>query len=179
MILFLILIIFCPAPTAVQDLTITPDPFIDGIMVLWQPPDGCQITEYKFQLQLSGDLVTSGVTVDTSLVLSSLEPCSEYIFSVSAVDSTNLIGPDDSIRIQTEERGKCVALQSKMQYVHFRLLANYFLLHEKFLKIAAPSVNITQIKVLFPNLVWRVCRKFYDFGYFVFIWYETDKNKKS
>ncbi len=36
--------------------------------------------------------------------------------------------------------------------------------------------------VLFPDFVWRVCRpKILDFGYFVLIWWQTDKKtcKKS
>ncbi|XP_072019232.1 phosphatidylinositol phosphatase PTPRQ-like [Amphiura filiformis] len=93
------------APASVQNLTATPTPSSDDFMVSWQPPPGgCQINEYKYQLQLNNNLVTSGQTADTSLMLPNLEPCSEYRFSVGAVDSTNVKGPDEIIRIQTEER---------------------------------------------------------------------------
>ena len=37
-----------------------------------------------------------------------------------------------------------------------------------------------QVKVLFPNFVWRVCRKFLDliFVYFVLIWWQIDKKQE-
>ena len=40
------------------------------------------------------------------------------------------------------------------------------------------SFNYVQGEVLFPDFVWRVCKKIH-FGYFVFIWWQTDKKTRK
>ena len=35
----------------------------------------------------------------------------------------------------------------------------------------------SMVKMLFPDFVWRVCPKILDLGYFVLIWWQTDKKQ--